>query len=69
VKAHVVSLSIPFIGPQRSLEARNIPSIGYEQTKVRKGSSPAWKFSCMEIFVYKNYPIWSIYKQEMHRRS
>jgi len=43
VKALVVSPSIPFIGQQRSPEARNIPSIEYEQTKARKGSSPACK--------------------------
>ena len=49
MKAFVVSLSIPFIRRQRSPEARDIPSIGYEQTKARKGSSPVWKISSIEI--------------------
>jgi len=49
VKALVVLLSIPFIGQQRSPDARNIPSIGYEQKKVRQGYSPAWKISSIEI--------------------
>jgi len=42
VKALVVSLSIPFIGRLHFSEIRNIPSLGYEETKVRKGSSLAW---------------------------
>jgi len=42
VKALVVSLSIPFIGRLHFSEFRNIPSIGYEETKARKGSSLAW---------------------------
>jgi len=42
VKALVVSLSILFIGPPHFAEVRNIPSIGYEETKARKGSSLAW---------------------------
>jgi len=41
VKALVVSLSIPFIGRLHFSEIRNIPSIGYEKTKARKGSSLA----------------------------
>ena len=42
MKALVVSLSIPFIGRLHFSEIRNIPSIGYEETKARKGSSLAW---------------------------
>jgi len=44
VKALDVSLSIPFIGQLHFSEIRNtsIPSIGYEETKARKGSSLAW---------------------------
>jgi len=42
VKALVASLSIPFIGRPYFSEVRNIPSIGYEETKARKGSSLAW---------------------------
>jgi len=42
VKALVVSLSIPFIGRPHFSEIRNIPSVGYEETKARKGSSLAW---------------------------
>jgi len=42
VKALVVSLSIPFIGRLYFSEIRNIPSIGYEETKARKGSSLVW---------------------------
>jgi len=44
MKALVVSLSNPFTGrPHFSLaEIRNIPSIGYEETKAREGSSRAW---------------------------
>jgi len=49
VKALVVSLSIPFIGRPHYSEARNIPSIGYEETKARKGSSLAWNIP----FIYK----------------
>jgi len=42
VKALVVSLSIPFIGRLLYSAIRNIPSIGYEETKAHKGSSLAW---------------------------
>ena len=42
MKALVVSLSIPFIGRPHFSEIRIIPSIGYEETKARKGSSLAW---------------------------
>ena len=42
MKALVVSLSIPFIGRLHFSEICNIPSIGYEETKARKGSSLAW---------------------------
>ena len=42
MKALVVSLSILFIGRLHFSEIRNIPSIGYEETKARKGSSLAW---------------------------
>jgi len=42
VKAFVVSLSIPFIGRLHLAEFRNIPSIGYEETKARKDSSLVW---------------------------
>jgi len=49
MKALVDSLIIPFIGQQSCPEARNNTSIGYEQTKARKGSSPAWKNSSIEI--------------------
>jgi len=42
VKALVVSLGIPFIGRLHFSEIRNIPSIGYEETKAREGSSRAW---------------------------
>ena len=42
MKALLVSLSIPFIGRPHFAEFRNIPSIGYEETKARQGSSLAW---------------------------
>jgi len=42
VKAFVVSLSIPFIRRPHFSEIRNILSIGYEETKVHKGSSLTW---------------------------
>ena len=42
MKALVVSLGIPFIGRLHFSEIRNISSIGYEETKARKGSSRAW---------------------------
>jgi len=42
VEALVVSLNIPFIGRPHFSDIRNIPSIGYEETKARKGSSLAW---------------------------
>jgi len=42
VKALVVSIGIPFIGRPHFSEVRNIPPIGYEETKARKGSSLAW---------------------------
>jgi len=42
VKALVVSLSIPFIGRLHFSEIRNIPSIGYEEKKARKGSTREW---------------------------
>jgi len=42
VKVLVVSLSIPFIGRLHFSEIRNIPFIGYEETKARKDSSLAW---------------------------
>jgi len=42
VKALVVSLSILFIGRLHFSEICNIPSIGYEETKVRKGSNLTW---------------------------
>jgi len=38
----VVSLSIPFTVPLHFSEIRNIPCIGYEEAKARKGSSLAW---------------------------
>jgi len=47
VKALVVSLSIPFTGRLHFSEIRNIPSIGYEETKARKGSSLAWNIPFM----------------------
>jgi len=49
VKALVVSLSNPFIGRPHFSEARNIPSIGYEETKARKDSSLAWSISFIGI--------------------
>jgi len=41
VEALVVSLNILFIGLPHFSEIRNIPSIGYEETNARKGSSLA----------------------------
>ena len=42
MKVLVVSLSISFIGRPHFSEIRIILSIGYEETKVRKGFSLAW---------------------------
>ena len=42
MKALIVSLSIPFIGQPHFSEICNIPSIGYQETKARKGSSHTW---------------------------
>ena len=58
MKALVVSLSMPFIGRQRSMEARNIPTIEYEQTKARKGSrrSPFIGINRYEAFAEENVP-------------
>jgi len=58
VKALVVSLSMPFIGRQRSMEARNIPTIEYEQTKARKGSrrSPFIGINRYEASAEENVP-------------
>ena len=42
MKALDVSLSIPFIGRLHFSEIRDIPSVGYEEKKARKGSSLAW---------------------------
>ena len=42
MKALVVSLSIPFMWRLNFSEIRNIPSIGYEETKAREGSSLVW---------------------------
>ena len=36
------ALVVPFIGRLHFSEIRNIPSIGYEETKARKGSRLAW---------------------------
>ena len=42
MKSLVVSLSILFTGQPHLSETRNILSIGYEETKARKGSSLVW---------------------------
>ena len=49
MKSFVVSLSIPFIGRPHFSEARNIPSIGYEEMKACQGSSLAWNIPSIEI--------------------
>jgi len=49
MKVLVVSLCIPFIWRPHFSEARNIPSIGYEETKARKGSSLAWNIPFIGI--------------------
>jgi len=48
VKALVVSPSIPLIGRLHFAEFCSIPSVGYEETKARKGSSLAWNILFIE---------------------
>ena len=49
MKVLVVSLCIPFIWRPHFSEARNIPSIGYEEPKARKGSILAWNIPFIGI--------------------